>query len=381
MSDGLPDHGHKPDSGAEQHPPQPTGDLEALLQKYGPAYCRDWTQARKDVRIPGAWTGSRLWNETQMTRMLEADIEGDEGVEGCYERSLISAEAIRAIRAGTFTELQSLIQSTGQKVTGMLHEFRRPPIKVEDPKTMEKSVCQQMHEDIAAGIRRRTGEDDTNDKAVKPVYRGAVLVPRTRVHSLLPPEHDQQRKVLAWATWTESVLTSAEQRTYQKDRSVRQVRDTLNTIRFDQGIKVDALLKSSGRVLLLDTINAHPEAPGAASVLFAQLVPLWARMDYEWILLYRHKILEVMQKKDGAFRLPQWHNEASRQFFHQRGFRDIGTRLSPIYAERDIPTDEAGKEQETVRVRSTEGWMLGQLPDIRRLVKEIDERYRSQFGD
>ena len=310
--------------------------------------------------------------------MLVADVTGEDGVEGCYNRSLISAEVIRAIRDGTFDALQSVMQRQGQKVTGMLHEFRRAPVRVDGPRATELSVCEQMLRDVQQGIELRTGMRGM-PSATEAVYRGAVLVPKPDKKELLPQVEWKQRKVLAWATWTESMIPQAELRTYQSDRSVRQVRDVLRGISFDQGIPSKALKQSSGKILLLDTLNAHPEALGAASVLFAQLCPEWERRGYEWILLYRHKILEVMRKKSGELHLPQWHNEASRQFFHQRGLRDVGTRLSPVLAERDI-LFETGDEKETVRVRSTEGWMLGQLSTVQRASTAIDAHYREQFS-
>ncbi|MDD5075197.1 MAG: hypothetical protein PHO54_04980 [Candidatus Peribacteraceae bacterium] len=346
--------------------------MEQLIRAIGLPY-DDRGEGARTSDIPGPWEGKCLWERARVSRMLVADILGEDGVEGCYNRSLISAEAIQAICDGTFADLQRTMQKQGKKVTGMLHEFSRAPVNVEDPRTAELSVRDQLLRDVPLGLQRRTGKDDICKRTrLQPVYRGAVLSPKTDAGEMLFTPAASQRKVLAWATWAESLLPQADSRTRRNDVSVRQILKTVGQISLDQGIDRRSLEQAANRILLFDTLNADPESPGAASILFTQLCTEWVRKQYEWILLYRHKGLQVFeQRRGGPLSVPQGNNDASLHFFHRRGLRDIGTRLSPVLAERELPGG-AGKAAETVRIRSTEGWMLGKLSTVQQASKEID---------
>jgi len=313
----------------------------------------------------GAWSGSRLWEDTKCVPLRYKDLEGRDGIEGVYEDSLILPVVISAIQNGTLVDFQRVLEKEGKLMKGMLLPFRERSL-LRRGGGDSPSVLEQMREGLrdAQKARRGTPVRDGHNK-LKPILEGKMLVARNTT----------ERPILAWASWWRSQLSNQEERKSAADAYTNQVRTLLKGLNLDQGLKVE-IDQLACRVLLFDTLNANVKAPGAASALFPRLpFSRWLDQGYDRILTYRHKILQVVNVKGRAgVDVPQGNNDTSRQFFEQRGFRDLGTLLADSYAIRQT---EEGK---SVRILSTQGYMIADLTQARALSNLKDADAKDRFG-
>jgi hypothetical protein len=296
------------------------------------------------------------------------------GVEDCYEASTIPDAVIIALQKGTSEQLQQLLREEGMMGRGgMLHRFkqlslRRLPLENEVPDG--ESVFEQLERQL--GTARRSPSSPGIDR-VPSRYQGAILSPK-----------NTRRPVLAWATWTQSLIKDPRKRTQETDQSVADVVRSIEAISLDAGLDRDSYLKQAHRTLLFDTLNGREK--GAASLLWSQLVPRWREIGYSRILLYRHKILQIVNhpfdKAGPGISLPRGNNDESEEFFKLRGLRDIGTHLADYLAVRPI-LQKRGATKTNVKeyyVLSTEGWMYGDLEHVEDASIRADQEARKKFG-
>jgi hypothetical protein len=312
--------------------------------------------------------------------MSPEDIDAPHGVRHVYEASMIPAELIAAIRDGKLPQYLSEAERSGQRLTGMLHEFDVRPAKRKHPRHLGVSVHDQILCDLTETMELGSAPSDRIGCRGKCAahYKGAILIPREG--AVLPEE---ERNVLAWATWWESRIANPSARRRGNDRHVEQVQDLLRdeNITFESGVPSVRLRSMARRTILLDTINASPEAPGAAALLFLGLCREWLRKKYEMLVCFRYKNLQIWdintRMRDRGGEIPRWDNVYSQRFFFERMIQDIGTRLSRLLAPREVPR---GKEAELVFILPTEGYMAGRLEEVVPRCEAIDEQLREKFA-
>lgn len=351
-------------------------DDEGPLDPEIEAMRRSFHKTAEPVRVPkrlSQWSGERLWSETAIEPMTLEDIEGERGVEGVYNRSLIPIEMISAIREGMLARYQHSLRSAGGYRGGMLHEFRVQPLCRTNPHVSLPSVCEQIRTDLAAAMKRQTREEKELE-GVRPVYEGRVLVPT-----------EGERRVLAWATWSRSRVKRVTDR---RDLHEEQLRKILGTpFKIIAGVDDKSLIEQARTTVLFDTLNADPDVPGGASLLFDHLCSEWTEQGFNRVLLWRHNMLRMVDLIEAAGERPRWNvkgvpvpygnNDASQAFFGRRGFGDIGTRLSGVVAPRDY---QRGEKTYRGYVLSTEGWMAADLQHTAELSHELDAAARKSFG-
>jgi len=238
------------------------------------------------------------------------------------------------------------------------------------------SICEQLRGDLEAALEMQSGASVEEEGKVSSLYEGRAVVPR-----------EEPRRILAWGTWTRSQILDIDKRTPDRDQHVAQLYAVLKDLALDRGVSRSKLEESSGSTILFDTLNADPDAPGAASLLFCHLCSLWLRDGYTRVLLWRHKGLQMVDLiEDGGRKIckvddaavPQGNNDASYDFFRKRGFSDIGTRYSCYLAPRDYMQN--GKLFAGY-VLSTEGWMAANLGQAESLSSEINAETYARYGE
>ena len=363
MTDRPTDHG--PDSSG--HLDQ---DFASLVQE---EHTRASGRGKRECH--GEWSGKALWESTQIVRLLSGDVGGESGVEGVYQRSLLPIEMITAIKEGRLREYQQALKEREEQRGGMLHDFNTPPLLRKKPEESAPSICEQIKRDLAAALEMRLGGSSRKGNRVKSIYEGKALISR-----------EGPRRILAWATWTRSQIASIDKRTPERDQHVAQLLAILKSLRFDAGVSRSKLEEEAGSTIIFDTLNADPDVQGAASLLCCHLCTQWLRDAYSRVLLWRHKGLQMVDLVDDGGRqacavddaaVPQGNNDASQDFFRQRGFSDIGTRYSCLLAQRKYVQDDKTCPG---YVLSTEGWMAANLGEAAALSSGIDKNARAQFG-
>ncbi len=321
--------------------------------------------------------GEGLWKETMLVPLREEHVQGENGVEGCYERSTLPREFIIALQTNTARRVQrELRRSKGQR-GGMLHKFHRRPIDwihIEHP---TESVCEQMIRELrktdAITSVLETGKEpekiQLGEMSLSPqIYEGAVLVPQKQPHI-----------VLAWADWYRSSVEDVTKRTPSNDEYIYWLLRDIESINMDEGLQMQELAIRMQHMLNFYTLNGGH--PGSASVLFTRLVPYWKHLGYRSILLWRHKLQQVVDPltdgylAGGRLSNPQGGNDDSHMFFTERGIHDIGTSLSPLLAPRAI--NDAGDE---ICVASTREYMFGDLDEVEENCNEIDATKRAEYA-
>ncbi len=303
----------------------------------------------------GKWHGHVLFQKTTRRRMKTIDVQRKGGVKDCYEASMIPDQAILAVQAGEVDKAEDLLR---KGKGGMLHLFDVRPVRYgRYHKQQTESVAEQLSRQIEEGRKRR--KHTPHGKKSPAIYEGSVLTPQSK----------EDQTVLAWATWTRSLIENVMNRSPQNDESVAEIARLLEKeIALDQGLRIE---QPYGDILLFDTLNAR--VPGAASVLFRRLLPTWKKLGYKRVLLYRHKILQCVEPGgDRRTGKPVGNNDASERFFRGRGMREIGTALSDVYAIREIGDRK-------IRVASTEGWMMGSIDKMEKLARKIHGREKKKF--
>ncbi|MDD5102771.1 MAG: hypothetical protein PHX93_00035 [Candidatus Peribacteraceae bacterium] len=361
MSDHPTDQG--PD--ASDRPVDP--DFASLAREFS-------SKDDRPARRRGEWSGTALWDDTKIVRLLPGDVQGESGVEGVYQRSLLPIEMITAIQQGRLREYQQALREREEQRGGMLHDFNTQPLRRKNPKTKVPSICEQIRGDLEAALEMQSGASVEEDGKIRSIYEGRAVVPR-----------EEPRKILAWGTYSRSQILYIAKRTPDRDQHVAQLHAVLEDLVLDKGVSQPKLEESAGSTILFDTLNADPDAPGAASLLFCHLCSLWLRDGYTRILLWRHKGLQMVDlveeggrktcKVDDAA-VPQGNNDASYDFFRRRGFSDIGTRYSCHLAPRDYMQNE---KVYPGYVLSTEGWMAGNLGQVKSLSSEIDKETHARY--
>ena len=303
------------------------------------------------------WRGKKLWQETIVRDLRIEDVDGELGIEACYEASLMPDDFLLSLNGPTAIDPQL----PGCERGGMLHHFRVQPISRHDLTAQCQTVREEIMSKLAAASRRPV---QRNGRWLG-IYEGKVLVPKSG------------GPVLAWATWTRSALNRPAKRTYANDEALADLVDTINSIRLFDGMNPSDYLVDASKTLLFDTVNGV--VPGAASILFAKLTRPWMKQGYTRILLYRHKILQLAQAGlhlGAGIVVPRGNNEQSEKFFKSRGIHDIGTLLSNVYAVRQNP-----KTKGVYLVLSTLAYMLGELAEVDALSKKLnDERFERFLG-
>jgi hypothetical protein len=306
------------------------------------------------------WTGRRLWDETCLHDLTPADVEGEGSIEACYQKSMMSDDQILSTCKGTIKRCATNRDTPGAERGGMLHHFRWYPVNRINPAHRVESVYEEINRKLHDACRdghRCAGR-------WQGVYEGVALRPK------------KGGPILAWATWTRSSIKDARRRNCDNDQSVQEVVEIINSLTLVEGLRRKSYLEQSNEILNFDTINGV--VPGAASRLFAQLVPRWQRWNYKYCLLWRHKLLQIANPEKAigeSINVPQGNNDASYAFCTDRTFRGIGNKLSEVYAIRKIPGT-----QELYFVLSTAGYMLAELPDLHDASSRIDAQLLSRFS-
>jgi len=355
------------------HPTDNGSDSLGPLDPYFASLAREFS-TRKQRQ--GKWSGKALWQDTKIVRLLPGDLEGESGIEGVYQRSLLPSEMITAIKEGHLREYQQNLKAKEAQRGGMLNDFNTRPLRRQNPGETVPSICEQIKSDLEATLQMQSGGPAEEGNRVRSIYEGRALISR-----------EGPRKILAWGTWSRSQITDIGKRTPQRDQHVAQLYAVLKSLTFDRGVSRSKLEEAAGSTILFDTLNADPDAPGAASLLFCHLCTQWLRDEYARILLWRHKVLQMVDLvEDGRKKtctvddaaVPQGNNDASYDFFRRRGFSDIGTRYSCLLAPRDYVQN--GKSYPGY-VLSTEGWMAANLHEAASLSSGIDEQTRSPYEE
>jgi len=341
--------------------------LQAALRLAEEA-CTDVLFDRTPTRPCGAFYGEKLFTETMVRPMTVEDISGD--VRKCYEATTITDEALIRLRP----DHDQPILDTSVQEFGMLNIYDVPPYATRPKKGREDVVSERerLRSLLTASAARRWFKS-----RIRPTcFEGRVLVAR-----------ENPSEVLAWLTYWRSQVRKVCKRNQQNDESVARVHSLLTEekegIQLHAGLRPESYTEREGEILLFDTINSLPDAGGAATLLLHEVLPEWTQHNYRAWLMYRHKYLQICEcGKLGRVFVPWGNNDPSEQFFTRLGCREIGTRLNnDQLAVRQLPKAK-GKpgETEEVHIASTEGWMLGELPEAQRRLVEMINTSRQRFG-
>lgn len=296
----------------------------------------------------------------QVIPMKPEHIRGDEGVEACYRSSEIPYGLLASLGEPFFEQrVEASVlkrKANGGMKGGMLHSFHQRPVDAQGKEC--ESVCEYLERRIResrqileVGLPRKA--DDGKWRAL---YEGFVLVPEGKT-----------TPVLAWASGTRSIREKDSfkngetlppymwSRSPDNDTAVAEVHAQLDAIECPGWENKKAFQENAGDVYLFDTLSGC--VPGAAGRLFHAILSYIDSYAYSHMLLYRHKMLQLVGNVEKPC-LPQGNNDASEAFFRDRGFREIGTTLSPLTA---IRAEKAGDRMVQLRIRTIEGWMMGEV--------------------
>lgn len=319
--------------------------------------------AKPPVKPKYALQGPPLFDESVLRPMSLEDV--DEGVAAIYQDAEIDPAYLLAMKYGRSSELDEYLKRNGVQRGGMLHRWCMQPrsamkgdsstlLSVRDemlealnesgaPETIAESIriVNECRHDIAKVFQatQKRGEPFT-------LFKGAILSPVLN-----------SDVVLAYGTW--------EEPNDPKDYK-RRVVNQFEQMNLDAGMNISETdyIENAGKTVMFDTICGAQ--PGGAHVMFERLVPYWMQQGNRRILLYRHKLLRVLceadiKKDEGPkMGIPTGNNDTSEGFFRKRGLTEIGTELSNAYAPFGKEDDDA-----TYYARSTFGWMMGELSEVR----------------
>lgn len=254
--------------------------------------------------------------------MTSDDLDRPGGVGEAYQTALISQEAIDALAEARPFDARAY--------SGMLNDFWTAG------RSRQGAITPSIADEMRVGLTRA---------GPGYAYRGQLL-----------SEDQVPRRILAFATYWESVERDALVRRSDADGYVTAVRTVLGSLRWDAGLNAEEFIENAADMLLFDTIFGPN---GNAVRLVPYLAPRWQAAGYRWVLLYRHKVLSVPSHRGSStccHLVPCGNNDRSEWFLRQYGgFRDIGTRLSDRYAVR-------GEHL----VLATEGWMIAEIEALLR---------------
>ncbi len=293
----------------------PMDELSARTEEY----LNDPALQKRINERTSPWYGKRLYENTNVRRMELNDIPL---VGEAYMSDLIPIEFFDAL--GNPGEESKVVRMMVKQRGGMLNRFEKPPIAVDSEKYYP-SVQQEMEQRISQGY----GKIERKDRRLAS-YRGQILTPK---------DDQARQEALSWITYQVSTR-SKRNRTTENDASVKEVERTLMSMHWEAGRKKmeeHPLMRKMKKVAIVDT--QHARYPGAADLVFLEMCKDLGDRGYEYILLWRNKTFELLNMKDENIDLGN--NERSYKYFVERGFREIGTLLSPYAAVRGKAAGEA----------------------------------------